>query len=89
MLEAQGLGSHRKEKDFMLKTLRSHSSDSGRGWHSLICIFKFCSDNKSLGLVLTLLLTHCVILGQVPFCINKPSLSFLKNLLGSQKGDMS
>lgn len=62
----RGLGSPGKEKDFKLTTLGSHGRDSGRAWRSWICIFKFVSDNKSLGLGLTLQLTHCVILGQVP-----------------------
>lgn len=65
-LEVRCLGSPGTEKDFKLKTLGSHGRDLGRGWHSWICIFKFFSDNKSLGLGLTLQLTHCVILGQVP-----------------------
>lgn len=45
-LEARGLGSPGKEKDFKLKTLGSHGRDSGRAWRSWICIFKFVSDNK-------------------------------------------
>lgn len=57
-------------KGFLPKVLESYESALGRGQPCLIYTFKSCSDNKSLGLVLALKFTRCVILGQVPTLLN-------------------
>lgn len=68
-------------KGFLPKGPENHESALGRGQPCLMYLFKSCSDNKSLGLVLALQFTHRVILGQVPTLLN---LNFLENFLGSQ-----
>ena len=49
--EVRGAGhaSGGKQKDFMQKAPGSHGSDLEREQDYMICIFKSCSDKKSLG----------------------------------------